>query len=167
MSDLIAIGYDDTTTALEALDAAEQLSGDLVIQPDALAVIIRNDEGKFKTVTNQHLVGTGTTWGLFWGFLFGILFFVPILGMAWGAGMGAIIGKVTKTGIDKNFQDQVRAQLKPGTSALFMILETYTADKALERLSKFGGTVLKTSLSKDAEAELQEALHGAPAADAS
>jgi uncharacterized membrane protein len=27
-------------------------------------------------------------------------------------------------------------------------------------MSKFGGTVLKSSLSKDAENELQEALHG-------
>jgi uncharacterized membrane protein len=30
-------------------------------------------------------------------------------------------------------------------------------------MSKYGGTVLKTSLSKDDEKELQDALHGAPA----
>jgi uncharacterized membrane protein len=30
-------------------------------------------------------------------------------------------------------------------------------------MSKYGGTVLKTSLSKDGEAELQEALHGGTA----
>ena len=35
-----------------------------------------------------------------------------------------------------------------------------TTDKALEGLSKFGGTVLKSSLSKEAEAELQKELHG-------
>ena len=70
------------------------------------------------------------------------------------------MGKVGKSGIDKNFQDQVRAQVQPGTSALFLIVEQMTADKALDGLSKFGGTVLKTSLSKEAEAELQEALHG-------
>jgi len=164
MSDLIAIGYDDTTTALKALDAAEKLAGDLVIQPDALAVIVRNEDGKFRTVTNQHIVGAGATWGMFWGLLFGVLFFVPVLGLAWGAGLGAIMGKITKSGIDKGFQDQVREQLKPGTSALFMILEQMTADKTLEALSEFGGNVLKTSLSKEDEAELQEALHGAPAA---
>jgi uncharacterized membrane protein len=160
MSDLIAIGYDDTTTALEAMDEVERLAQDLVIQPDAVAAIVRSPEGKFRTVTNQHLVGGGATWGMFWGLLFGLIFFVPILGMAWGAGLGAIMGKVSKSGIDKNFQDQVRAQVKPGTSALFLIVEQMTADKALDGLSKFGGTVLKTSLSKDAEAELQEALHG-------
>jgi uncharacterized membrane protein len=160
MPDLIAIGYDDTTTALEALDAAEALAADLVIQPDALAAIVRNNEGKFRTVTNQHTVGQGATWGMFWGLLFGILFFVPILGMVWGAAFGALGGKLGKSTIDKQFQDQVRAQITPGTSALFMIVEQMTTDKALEGLSKFGGTVIKTSLSKEQEAEIQAALHG-------
>jgi uncharacterized membrane protein len=36
-----------------------------------------------------------------------------------------------------------------------------TGDKATKGLSKFGGTVIKTSLSEEDEAELQEALHGA------
>lgn len=35
-----------------------------------------------------------------------------------------------------------------------------TTDKALQALSKYGGTVLKTSLSEEAERELQKALHG-------
>ena len=45
-----------------------------------------------------------------------------------------------------------------------MILEKVTPDKAVEAMSKYGGTVLKTSLSKDDEKELQEALHGSQAA---
>jgi len=160
MPDLIAIGYDDTTTALAAMDEVEKLAKDLVIQPDAVAAIVRNDEGKYRTITNQHLVGAGATWGMFWGLLFGILFFVPVFGLAWGAGLGAIMGKISKSSIDKGFQDQVREQVKPGTSALFLIVEQMTTDKALAGLSKFGGTVLKTSLSEEDEKELQEALHG-------
>ena len=50
--------------------------------------------------------------------------------------------------------------LKLGTSALFMVVEQMTTDKATEALSKYGGTVLKTSLSKEAEKQLQDALHG-------
>lgn len=160
MPDLIAIGYDDTTTALSAMDEVEKLAQDLVIQPDAVAAIVRSPEGKYRTVTNQHLVGSGATWGMFWGLLFGLLFFVPVLGMAWGAGLGAIMGKLSKSSIDKGFQEQVREQVKPGTSALFLIVEQMTTDKALAGLSQFGGTVLKTSLSEQDEAALQEALHG-------
>jgi hypothetical protein len=36
--------------------------------------------------------------------------------------------------------------------------------EALKALSEYGGTVLKTSLSEDAERQLQEALHGTPVA---
>jgi uncharacterized membrane protein len=73
------------------------------------------------------------------------------------------MGKVTKTGIDKAFQDQVRGMLQPGTSALFLMVEKVTPDKAVDAMSKYGGTVLKTSLSKQDEADLQEALHGGQA----
>ena len=160
MADLIAIGYPDETTALSAMDEAERLQHELVIQADAVAAIIRNKEGKIRVVTNHHAVGAGATWGMFWGMLFGMLFFVPFFGMAVGAGLGALMGKVEKTGIDKEFQDQVRDMLKPGTSALFLVVEKVTPDKAVEGLRQYGGTVLKSSLSKDAEAQLQGALHG-------
>lgn len=160
MADLIAIGYPDETTAIQAADEAERLSHELIIQPDAIAAIVCNKEGKYRVVTNHHQVGGGATWGGFWGLLFGMLFFVPVLGLALGAGFGALMGKMEKTGVDHEFQEQVRDMLKPGTSALFLVLEKVTPDKAVDALSKFGGTVLKSSLSKDTEDELQDALQG-------
>jgi uncharacterized membrane protein len=161
MATLVAIGYPDEETAAAAAQQAEVLADELVIQPDAIAVVRRDLNGKFHTTTSHHPVLGGTSWGMFWGFLFGLLFFVPFLGMAVGAGLGALMGKVEKTGIDRQFQQQVRDMLKPGTSALFLILEKVTPDKAVAALSRYGGTVLKSSLSERAEAELQEALHGA------
>ncbi|GAA0468881.1 membrane protein [Paractinoplanes deccanensis] len=160
MATLVAIGYPDETTATAASLEADRLSKDLILQPDAIAVIIRDKEGKYHVTTNHHAVGGGATWGMFWGLLFGMLFFIPVLGMAIGAGLGALTGKLTKNAINKDFQDRIREQLQPGTSALFLVIEQVTPDKAVEALSKFGGTVIKSSLSKETEAELQEALHG-------
>ena len=160
MSDLIAIGYPDEATAEAAADEARQLAKDLIIEPDAIAVIARDKEGKYHVHTSHHLVGAGATWGMFWGLLFGVLFFVPVAGIAIGAGLGALMGKVSKSGIDRQFEDQVRGMLTPGTSALFLMVEKVTPDKAIEAMSKYGGTVLKTSLSKEGEKDLQEALHG-------
>jgi len=160
MADLIAIGYPDEATAEAAAEEARGLARDLIIEPDAIAAIVRDKEGKFHVHTSHHPVSTGATWGMFWGVLFGLLFFIPVFGLAVGAGLGALMGKITKTGIDKAFQDQVRGMLQPGTSALFLMVEKVTPDKAVDALSKYGGTVLKTSLSKDDEKELQEALHG-------
>ena len=94
------------------------------------------------------------------GLLFGLLFFIPVFGMAIGAGFGALFGHMGKKAIDKQFQDQVREMLKPGTSCLFMIVEKVTPDKAIAALSKYGGTVLKTSLSEEDTRKLQEELHG-------
>jgi uncharacterized membrane protein len=74
--------------------------------------------------------------------------------------MGALMGKITKLGIDREFQDQVRDMLKPGTSALFLMVEKVTPDKAVDALSQYGGTILKSSLSQEGEQELQDALHG-------
>jgi uncharacterized membrane protein len=164
MADLIAIGYDDQLTAHAAADEVAELTRELIIEPDAVAVIVRHPDGKYKVTTSHHPVGAGASYGMFWGLLFGVLFFVPVFGMAIGAGLGALLGKVEKTGVDQAFQDQVRDMVQPGTSALFMVVEKVTPDKAVEALSRFGGTVLKSSLSKDAEHELQEALHGTPAA---
>lgn len=160
MATLIAIGYDDTSTGPQAMEEAGRLAKDLVIQPDAIAAIVRDQDGKYRTLTNMHAVGGGASWGMFWGLLFGMLFFVPVFGMAVGAGLGALMGKVAKSGIDQQFQEQVREALQPGTSALFMILEQATTDKALDALSRYGGKVIKTSLSKEQEEELQKELSG-------
>jgi uncharacterized membrane protein len=91
--------------------------------------------------------------------LFGLLFFIPFAGLAIGAGFGALFGHLGKNAIDKQFQEQVRGQVKPGTSALFMVIEKATPDKAIAALSQFGGTVIKTSLSDEDTAKLQEALN--------
>src|SRR3954471_11335623 len=148
MAELIAIGYDDEQTAIKAAEEVERLAKDLIIEPEAVAAIVRDKEGKFKVVTNHHPVAEGVTWGMLWGALFGLLFFVPLFGLAVGAALGGLFGAVEKLGIDASFQEDVREMVQPGTSALFMVVEKVTTDKALEALSKFGGRVLKTSLPK-------------------
>ena len=45
MSDLIAIGYPDEATAEAAADEARRLAQDLIIEPDAIAVIVSEETG--------------------------------------------------------------------------------------------------------------------------
>ena len=79
--------------------------------------------------------------------------------------MGALFGHFGEKGIDKAFQQQVRDYLKPGTSALFMVIEQATPDKAIAALQQYGGTVIRTSLSDEDTKKLQEAIQPtAPAA---
>jgi uncharacterized membrane protein len=160
MATLIAIGYPDQATAEEARKTVQKLESDLIIQADQVAAISRDPAGKYHTTTTHGPVSTGggATWGGFWGLLFGLLFFVPVLGLAIGAGFGALFGHLGENAIDKQFQEEVRDYLKPGTSALFMIIEHMTEDKALAALDEYHGTVIRTSLSDEDTAKLQEAL---------
>ncbi len=161
MAELVAIGYPDQGTAEEARNVVQSLEADLVIQADQVAAISRDTEGRYHVTTTHGgaSAGEGAWWGGFWGMLFGLLFFIPFAGLAIGAGFGALFGHLGKNAIDKQFQEQVRGQVKPGTSALFMVIEKATPDKAIAALSQFGGTVIKTSLSDEDTAKLQEALN--------
>jgi uncharacterized membrane protein len=163
MADLIVIGYDDEETASKAAAEVGRLAHDLVIEPESVAVIRRDGEGKYHVETTHHPVAEGATWGMLWGALFGLIFFIPVFGLAIGAGLGALFGAIAKAGIDDAFQERVRDMVQPGTSALFLIVDKITPDKAIDALSTYGGTVLQTSLSKEAEEQLQEALHGSAA----
>ncbi len=160
MATLVAIGYPDQTTAEEARHTVAQLEAELIIQADQVAAISRDLEGKYHVHTTHGgaSTGGGAIWGGFWGLLFGMLFFVPFAGWAVGAGLGALFGHLGEKGIDKAFQEQVREYLKPGTSALFMVVEHATPDKAIAALERYGGTVIKTSLSEEDTKKLQDAL---------
>jgi uncharacterized membrane protein len=160
MATLVAIGYPDQVTAEEARGTVGQLESELIIQADQVASISRDEEGKYHVHTSHGGGGTGggMVWGGFWGLLFGLLFFIPFAGWAMGAGLGALFGHMGEKGIDKQFQDQVRDHLKPGTSALFLVVEQATPDKAIAALQQYGGTVIKTSLSEEDTKKLQDAL---------
>jgi len=87
--------------------------------------------------------------------LIGLLFWMPWLGLALGAVAGAITGKMSDYGINDDFIKEVGATIKPGGSALFLLISKWTEDKALERLKKFDATIVRTSLSKEDELKLK------------
>jgi uncharacterized membrane protein len=74
--------------------------------------------------------------------------------------MGAALGAAGDLGIKEEFKERVQDLVEPGTSAILVILRKVTPDKFEEALRPYGGTVLRTSLSRDAEQELMKALHG-------
>ena len=164
MATLVAIGYPDQGTADQARQTVQQLESDLVIQADQVASISRDMEGKYHVHTTHGgaSAGGGAIWGSFWGLLFGLLFFVPFAGLALGAGFGALFGHLGEKGIDKAFQEQVRDHVQPGTSALFMVIEQVTPDKAIAALQQYGGKVIRTSLSDEDTKKLQDALQPSP-----
>src|SRR3954463_9866903 len=113
---IIAIGYPSEATAALAADEARALAADLLIEPDAIAEIVRDKEGAFTVTSHHHPVTGGPTYGMLWPLVFGVLFFVPILGVTVGSGLATLMDAIEKNDLDEMFQQQARDMVQPGTS---------------------------------------------------
>jgi len=160
MSTLVAVVFDDESTAFEMRGALVKMQKQYLLEIDDAVVVTRDPNGKTKLHQAVSLTGVGAAGGAFWGMLIGLLFLNPLLGAAVGAGAGALSGKFKDIGIDDKMMKDVGQSLKPGTSALFVLLRKVTADKVLDGLKQFAGKgkVFQTSLDKDEENTLREAL---------
>lgn len=159
MSDLIAIGYPTVPAAQAALGQLGDLQKQMLIQLDDAVVVERRPDGKIKLHQTSGTVGIAAAGGALWGGLIGLLFFAPLLGMALGAGMGAAAGAASDTGISDDFMKRLGSQLGPDRSALVLLVRSITLDKVLEQMhGQYGGELLQTSLSADAEAQMREAI---------
>jgi uncharacterized membrane protein len=157
MSDLIVVGFKDEFKADEVMSELRRLQSEYLVDLEDAAVVVRNQEGKVKIKQAQELVAAGAVSGSYWGVLLSVLFFNPIFALV-GAAAGALSGALTDIGIDDNFMRDLGSTIEPGTSAIFVLVRKSTPDRVLADLSKFEGKVLRTSLSKEDEAKLQEAL---------
>lgn len=158
MSDLIVIAYDNEFKAEEVRLTLAKLQVEHLIELEDAAVVVKDEHGKIKLKQAVNLTSAGAASGGFWGVLIGILFFNPLLGAAVGAASGALAGAFTDIGVDDNFIRELGETLQPKSSALFVLVRKVTPDKVLEEVGKFGGKVLRTSLTKDEESQLQTVL---------
>jgi len=168
MSNLVAIVYPDEHRAAEAMGTLQKLQKEYLISLEDACYVVKDRQGKVSLHQALSTTGAGAAGGAFWGFFLGLIFLVPLAGLAIGAGLGALMGKFTDYGIDDKFVKSLSAELQPGTSAIFMLIRQATADKAVPELAKLGGTVLRTTLSNESEAKLQQALaeHSQPTSSA-
>jgi uncharacterized membrane protein len=163
MSDLIVIGYPDEDTAEKVWNELVKLQADYLVDLEDAAIIRRDQKGKLHVTTPaHHAVAWGSLSGLFWGTIIGLLFLFPLFPLTAAAGgvMGAALGAAGDLGIKDEFKQRVQDLVQPGTSAILVIVRKVTPDKFLDALRPYGGTVLQTSLTRDAEQGLMKALHG-------
>lgn len=158
MSHLIAIAYDDAHTARTVLEELRQLSVEQAVSLDDVVIVNRRGDGKIKLEQTHKPAAAGATGGALWGGLIGLIFLAPLLGMAVGAAAGGAAGAASDAGVDDTFMKELGTRLEPDTAALILLIREGTPDKVLPRISQYGGHVLQTSLSDDAERHLREAL---------
>jgi uncharacterized membrane protein len=95
-----------------------------------------------------------------------MVFLNPLLGLALGAGAGALGGALTDFGIRDQFMKDLASNVKSGDAVLFLLIKSMTADKVLSEIKAAGGTVLKTSLDEKKEQYLRDTLEAATQAKA-
>jgi len=165
MSTLVAIAYPDAETAERVRAELIQATKEHLLTLEDAVVVEHSPDGKIKVHQAMSLAGAGAAGGAMWGGLIGLLFLAPLFGMAIGAATGAVAGKMTDAGVDDNLVKQLGAKMPAGGAALIMLGRAGAPDKVLERLSKYGGEIVQTSLSAEDEERLRHAL-GEPAVTA-
>lgn len=106
----------------------------------------------------MNIAARGALGGAFWGTLVGLIFLNPLLGLAAGAATGAAAGALSDYGISDTFMRDLGATMRPGTSAIFVLVRRATVDKLHAELGSHGGKLLHTSLTPGDEARLRERL---------
>jgi uncharacterized membrane protein len=162
MSDLVIISFKDEQTAFALRAELAKLQKEYLIEMEDAVVVTKDDKGKVKLHQAQNLTALGAASGSFWGLLIGMIFLNPLLGVAVGAGAGAVSGALTDVGISDDMMKSFAKDFTPGASALFVLVRKATGDKVLAGLSEFTGKgkVLQTSLTKDKEDELRKVIEG-------
>ncbi|MDW5595455.1 DUF1269 domain-containing protein [Conexibacter stalactiti] len=159
MATLTVWRFDDAAGAERAVTTVEQLQRQELIQlHDAATVTWEAGKKKPKTRHLADMTGRGALGGAFWGFLFGLIFFIPVLGLAVGAAAGAIGGSLAHVGIDKDFIERVRAEVRPGSSALFLLTSGAVADRVHDAFEGSHAQLIETNLSESDEQALREAF---------
>lgn len=163
MSNLIAVVFDDPTTAFEMRASLLKMQKEYLIDLEDSVVVTRDEAGRIKLDQATSLTSAGAIGGGFWGMLIGLIFLNPLLGAAIGATAGAVSGKFTDIGLNDRMMKEMAESFKPGSSALFVLVRRATVDKVLDGLKQFAGKgkVYQTSLDKDSEQSLRDALEAA------
>jgi uncharacterized membrane protein len=161
MNKLIAVSFNHQDQAAQVLNKLMSLQREYLLDLEDAVVVVRQEDGKVKIRQSVDLTAEGALRGGLWGSFVGLLLGGPLgmlLAGSTTAALGAIAGSAGDYGIDDEFIRQVGNELKPGSSALFILLRQLVEDKVLDELKGVEGQIIKTSLSKDAEERLARLL---------
>ncbi len=157
MNQLIVIGFDHFDDARNAMKSLRDLEHGGRIRFEDTAIVERDPDG---TVHVKNEVSGTTETAALVGAVIGSLvtFAFPPLGLAVGAALGAVVGTALDTGVSGAFIDDVKTTLRPGRSALFLVVKQAEADAVMAALRPYHGDVIQTNLDSEAEDALRDAI---------
>jgi uncharacterized membrane protein len=157
MNQLIVVAFDHFDDGKTAMASLRSLESQGRISFEDTAIVQRDPDGKVHV--RNEVSGTTETATVVGAAIGGILSFAfPLLGVAVGAALGAAVGAMLDRGVSSTFIDEVKTTLRPGRSALFLVVRQSDADSTIAALRPFSGDVIQTTLDTEAEEALRGAL---------
>jgi uncharacterized membrane protein len=147
--DLVARVFDDPGSASKALKVVEDLHRRGKFKILNAAVLAKDEDGKVNLRDVKDIdPKRGGLFGAITGGLVGLLGgpVGVVVGALVGAGAGGLIGKWVDKGFSDRFLTELQEQLKPGSSALVVLLEHHWLQPMSESLSDLGGMVFEQTI---------------------
>jgi uncharacterized membrane protein len=164
-SELFVVCYPAADVAEQVLKELRRLEAAHLLRLEDCVIVNRADDGRLSMHRSVHQKLKDTALGLLLGAMLGKWFGAPLLGAGLGAAGGAIAKRLPDTAIDEGFVRELTQRLAPNSSAIFGLIPRFSSDRVLSapdkvvpELGRFGGTVLHTTLSAEAEESLQAAI---------
>jgi uncharacterized membrane protein len=162
MADLIVLTFDNPHGAMRALTGVQALEELNYAWIDDVAVIEKHKAG-FVTIHSPHGSPAAGAW---FGGLVGLLlfwWFPPAWffgGWLAGLGIGALAGEaMAKAGLDKGLVEEIKSELKPGSSALLLMGARGDVDEMSRAFEQYRPTrVLRYEIADDVVEKLKAAL---------
>jgi len=180
MSDLIVVGFKNNRyRASDVLNQLRRMDEEWTVDLDDGIAVYRDTDGKLRVDHSYDPTsGEGPAWGGIWGSLIGATLAIPFTGgVSAGAAAGALaagilgggaLGAATAAldakwwkedfGISDDFVKDVGETIQAGDSAIFALI-TANPDEAIEQFAGYGGKVLRTSLSDEQAAKIENVLN--------
>jgi uncharacterized membrane protein len=157
MNQLIVVAFDHFDDARNALASLRSLEREGRISFEDTAIVERDPDGTAHV--RNEVSGTTETATVIGAVIGGFVSFVfPLVGAAIGAAVGATVGAALDRGVSPGFVDDVRETLRPGRSALFLVVRAADLDAAIAGLRPFRGDVIQTTLPTETEEALRTAI---------
>jgi uncharacterized membrane protein len=179
MQNLIVVGFKGKHRASEVLGQLQDLQEDWVLELDDAVAAYRTDDGRLRIDQSVNpTTKEGGAMGGVIGAMLGALLAAPFtagasvavaataigasaVGVgALGAAAGADDAATFKDayGVSDEFVKEVGGLIQPGNSAVFAEVRTTDPQAIAQRFRGYGGTIIRTTLSPDKAAQVQDTI---------
>lgn len=157
MNDLLVVAFDHFDDARTAMASLRSLERGGRIQFEDTALVQRDPDGTAHV--RNEVSGTTEKAAAIGAVLGGLVTFVfPLAGIVIGAAAGAAVGAAMDTGVSPAFVDEVKTTLRPGRSAIFLVVKRSDLEAVIPALRTYHGDVIQTTLSSETEEAIRQAL---------